>query len=122
REDELIDYDELARLADEHKPKMIIAGASAYSRVIDFARFREIADTVGAVFVVDMAHYSGLIAAGIYPNPCQHADIVISTTHKTLRAPRAGVIVAKEKFGGALDRAVCPDAQGGRPVQLLPAK
>src|SRR5438477_2200208 len=99
REDELIDYDELARLADEHKPKMIIAGASAYSRVIDFARFREIADAVGAVFVVDMAHYSGLIAASIYPNPCTHADIVTSTTHKTLREPRSGIIFAKEKFG-----------------------
>src|SRR5438067_5320936 len=103
REDELIDYDELARLADEHKPKMIIAGASAYSRVIDFARFREIADAVGAVFVVDMAHYSGLIAAGIYPNPCQHADIVTSTTHKTLRGPRSGLILAKAKHGAATD-------------------
>src|SRR5579875_3503090 len=79
REDELIDYEEVARLADEHKPKMIIAGASAYSRVIDFARFREIADAVGAVFLVDIAHYSGLAAAGIYPNPCEHADIVTST-------------------------------------------
>ena len=92
KEDELIDYDELARLADEHKPKMIIAGASAYSRVIDFARFREIADAVGAVFLVDMAHYSGLVAAGVYPNPCEHADIVTSTTHKTLRGP------ARESF------------------------
>jgi glycine hydroxymethyltransferase len=122
REDELIDYDELARLADEHKPKMIIAGASAYSRVIDFARFRAIADAVGAVFVVDMAHYSGLIAAGIYPNPCQHADIVTSTTHKTLRGPRSGIIFAKEKFGAAIDKAVFPGAQGGPLVHVIAAK
>jgi glycine hydroxymethyltransferase len=122
REDELIDYDELARLADEHKPKMIIAGASAYSRVIDFARFRAIADAVGAVFVVDMAHYSGLIAAGIYPNPCQHADIVTSTTHKTLRGPRSGIIFAKEKFGAAIDKAVFPGAQGGPLVHVVAAK
>ncbi|MGI8959345.1 MAG: serine hydroxymethyltransferase [Bryobacteraceae bacterium] len=122
RENELIDYDEVARLAEEHKPKMIIAGASAYSRVIDFARFREIADAVGAVFVVDMAHYSGLIAAGIYPNPCEHADIVTSTTHKTLRGPRSGIIFAKEKFGAAIDRAVFPGAQGGPLVHVIAAK
>lgn len=122
REDELIDYDELARLANEHRPKMIIAGASAYSRVIDFARFREIADAVGAVFVVDMAHYSGLIAAGIYPNPCEHADIVTSTTHKTLRGPRSGIIFAKEKFGPAIDKAVFPGAQGGPLVHVIAAK
>jgi glycine hydroxymethyltransferase len=122
RDDELIDYDEVARLADEHKPKMIIAGASAYSRVIDFARFREIADAVGAVFVVDMAHYSGLIAAGIYPNPCEHADIVTSTTHKTLRGPRSGIIFAKEKFGAAVDKAVFPGAQGGPLVHVIAAK
>jgi glycine hydroxymethyltransferase len=122
RDDELIDYEELARLADEHKPKMIIAGASAYSRVIDFARFRQIADAVGAVFLVDMAHYSGLIASGIYPNPCEHADIVTSTTHKTLRGPRAGVIFAKEKFGTAIDKAVFPGAQGGPLVHAIAAK
>jgi glycine hydroxymethyltransferase len=122
REDELIDYDELARLADEHKPKMIIAGASAYSRVIDFARFRSIADAVGAVFLVDMAHYSGLIAAGIYPNPCEHADIVTSTTHKTLRGPRSGIIFAKEKFGAAIDKAVFPGAQGGPLVHVIAGK
>jgi glycine hydroxymethyltransferase len=122
RDDELIDYEELARLADEHKPKMIIAGASAYSRVIDFARFRQIADAVGAAFLVDMAHYSGLIAAGIYPNPCEHADIVTSTTHKTLRGPRAGVIFAKEKFGAAIDKAVFPGAQGGPLVHVIAAK
>jgi glycine hydroxymethyltransferase len=122
REDELIDYDELARLAEEHKPKMIIAGASAYSRIIDFARFRQIADSVGAVFLVDMAHYSGLVAAGVYPNPCEHADIVTSTTHKTLRGPRAGIIMAKEKFGPAIDKAVFPGAQGGPLVHVIAAK
>ncbi|MDQ2710748.1 MAG: serine hydroxymethyltransferase [Acidobacteriota bacterium] len=122
RDDELIDYDDVERLAQEHKPKMIIAGASAYSRVIDFVRFRQIADAVGAVFVVDMAHYSGLIAAGVYPNPCEHADIVTSTTHKTLRGPRAGMILAKEKFGPAIDKAVFPGAQGGPLVHVIAAK
>ena len=122
RDDELIDYEELARLADEHKPKMIIAGASAYSRVIDFARFREIADAVGAIFLVDMAHYSGLIAGGVYPNPCEHADIVTSTTHKPLRGPRSGVILAKEKFGKEIDKAVFPGAQGGPLVHVIAAK
>src|SRR3954453_8039227 len=122
RDDELIDYEEVARLADQHRPKMIIAGASAYSRVIDFARFREIADSVGAVFLVDMAHYSGLVAAGVYPNPCEHADIVTSTTHKTLRGPRAGMILAREKFGKDIDRAVFPGAQGGPLVHVIAAK
>jgi glycine hydroxymethyltransferase len=123
REDtELIDYDQVAQLAEEHKPKLIVAGASAYSRVIDFARFRQIADSVGAVFMVDMAHYAGLIAAGLYPNPCDHADIVTSTTHKTLRGPRAGMILAKEKFGPAIDRAVFPSAQGGPLVHVIAAK
>jgi glycine hydroxymethyltransferase len=122
KEDELIDYDELARLAEEHKPKMIIAGASAYARVIDFARFREIADSVGAVFLVDMAHYSGLVAAGVYPNPCEHADIVTSTTHKTLRGPRSGIILAREKFGVAIDKSVFPGVQGGPLVHIIAAK
>lgn len=122
RDDELIDYDEVARLADQHRPKMIIAGASAYSRVIDFARFREIADSIGAVFLVDMAHYSGLIAAGVYPNPCEHADIVTSTTHKTLRGPRSGMILARERFGKDIDRAVFPGAQGGPLVHVIAAK
>ena len=89
KEDEQIDYDELARLAEEHKPKMIIAGGSAYPRTLQFPRFREIADRVGALFLVDMAHFSGLVAAGLHPNPCQYADIVTSTTHKTLRGPRS---------------------------------
>ncbi|MGH9651910.1 MAG: serine hydroxymethyltransferase, partial [Bryobacteraceae bacterium] len=122
REDEIIDYDALARLAEEHKPKLIMAGASAYSRWIDFARFRQVADAVGAVFVVDMAHYSGLIAAGLYPNPCEHADIVTSTTHKTLRGPRAGVIFCKEKFAADIDRAVFPGQQGGPLMHIVAAK
>ena len=122
RDDEYIDYQEVERLATEHKPKMIIAGASAYSRVIDFARFRRIADAVGAVFLVDMAHYSGLVAAGVYPNPCAHADIVTSTTHKTLRGPRSGIILAREKFGAAIDKAVFPGAQGGPLVHVIAAK
>ena len=122
REDELIDYDEVQRLATEHRPKLIVAGASAYSRVIDFARFRQIADSVGAVFLVDMAHYSGLIAAGVYPNPCEHADIVTSTTHKTLRGPRSGIILAREKYAQPIDKAVFPGAQGGPLVHIIAAK
>jgi glycine hydroxymethyltransferase len=122
KDDELLDYDEVARQAEEHKPKLIIAGASAYSRVIDFAKFRQIADSVGAVFLVDMAHYSGLIAGGAYPNPCLHADIVTSTTHKSLRGPRSGIILAKEKFGPAIDKAVFPGAQGGPLVHVIAAK
>jgi glycine hydroxymethyltransferase len=122
KDNELIDYDELARLAEEHQPKMIIAGASAYARVIDFARFREIADSVGAIFLVDMAHYSGLVAAGVYPNPCEHADIVTTTTHKTLRGPRSGLILAKEKFGAAIDKSVFPGTQGGPLVHVVAAK
>lgn len=122
REDELIDYEEVAQLAEQHRPKLIIAGASAYSRVIDFARFRQIADSVGAMFLVDMAHSSGLIAAGVYPNPCEHADIVTSTTHKTLRGPRSGMILAREKFGPAIDKAVFPGAQGGPLVHVIAGK
>ena len=122
KDDELIDYDELARLAEEHKPRMIVAGASAYGRIIDFARFREIADAVGAIFLVDMAHISGLVAAGLHPNPCQHADIVTSTTHKTLRGPRAGMILAKEKYGAAIDKVVFPGLQGGPLVHIIAAK
>ena len=121
-EDELIDYEEVEKLARQHKPKMIVAGASAYSRVIDFARFRQVADSVGAVFLVDIAHYSGLVAAGLYPNPCEHADIVTSTTHKTLRGPRSGMILCKEKFASAIDRAVFPGAQGGPLVHVVAAK
>jgi glycine hydroxymethyltransferase len=122
KDDERIDYDELERLAEEHKPKMVLAGASAYPRVLDFARFREIADRVGAVFVVDMAHISGLVAAGLHPNPCQWADIVTTTTHKTLRGPRAGLILSKEKFAAAIDKAVFPGFQGGPLVHIIAAK
>ena len=122
QEDEIIDYEELARLATEHKPKMIIAGASAYPRIIDFAKFREVADSVGALFLVDMAHFSGLVAAGLYPNPCDFADIVTSTTHKTLRGPRSGMILAKEKFGPAIDKTVFPGFQGGPLVHVIAGK
>jgi glycine hydroxymethyltransferase len=122
RDDERIDYEELARLADEHKPKMIIAGGSAYPRTLDFPRFRAIADSVGAILLVDMAHFSGLVAAGLHPNPCQWADIVTSTTHKTLRGPRSGIILAKEKYGAAIDRSVFPGTQGGPLVHIIAAK
>jgi glycine hydroxymethyltransferase len=122
KEDERIDYDEVQRLAEEHKPKMIITGASAYPRIIDFARFRQIADSVGALFLVDMAHISGLVAAGLHPNPCEFADIVTSTTHKTLRGPRAGIILAKEKFAKDIDKTVFPGTQGGPLVHVVAAK
>ena len=112
----------LARLAEEHKPKMIIAGGSAYPRIWDFARFREIADSVGAMFLVDMAHFSGLVAAGLHPNPCEYADIVTSTTHKTLRGPRSGMILAKEKYAAAIDKSVFPGTQGGPLVHVIAAK
>ncbi len=119
---ETIDYDEVQRLATEHRPKLIVAGASAYSRIIDFALFRQIADSVGALFMVDMAHISGLVAAGVHPSPCPHADIVTTTTHKTLRGPRAGLILAKEKFGPAIDKTVFPGMQGGPLVHVIAAK
>jgi glycine hydroxymethyltransferase len=122
KDDERIDYDELARLAEENKPKMIIAGGSAYPRIIDFARFRQIADSVGAIFLVDMAHFSGLVAAGVHPNPCDYADIVTSTTHKTLRGPRSGLILAKEKYGKAIDQNVFPGTQGGPLMHVIAAK
>jgi glycine hydroxymethyltransferase len=101
---------------------LIVAGASAYPRIIDFARFRQIADLVGAVFLVDMAHISGLVAAGVHPNPCEHADIVTTTTHKTLRGPRAGMILAREKYGKEIDKNVFPGTQGGPLVHVLAAK
>jgi glycine hydroxymethyltransferase len=122
KDDERIDYDEVARLADENRPKMIIAGGSAYPRIIDFARFRQIADSVGAIFLVDMAHFSGLVAAGVHPNPCDYADIVTSTTHKTLRGPRSGLILAKEKYGKAIDQNVFPGAQGGPLMHVIAGK
>jgi glycine hydroxymethyltransferase len=122
RENEQIDYDELAKLAAEHKPKMIIAGGSAYPRIIDFRRFREIADSVGAIFLVDMAHFSGLVAAGVHPNPCEYADIVTSTTHKTLRGPRSGVILCRAQYAQAVDKSVFPGMQGGPLVHIVAAK
>jgi glycine hydroxymethyltransferase len=120
--DERIDYEEVARIAREARPKMIMAGASAYPRTLDFARFRQIADEVGAVFVVDMAHISGLVAAGLHPNPCQYADIVTTTTHKTLRGPRAGLILCREKYAAAIDKTVFPGMQGGPLVHVVAAK
>ena len=122
REDEIIDYEELARLAEEHKPNMIIAGGSAYPRIIDFKRFREIADSVNALFLVDMAHFSGLVAAGVYPNPCEYADIVTSTTHKTLRGPRSGMILSRAQYAAAIDKQVFPGTQGGPLVHVMAAK
>jgi glycine hydroxymethyltransferase len=122
REDEVIDYDELRTLAREHRPKLIIAGGSAYPRILDFPCFREIADEVEAVLLVDMAHFSGLVAAGLHPNPCEWADIVTSTTHKTLRGPRAGLILCREKYAAAVDKLVFPGMQGGPLVHVVAAK
>jgi len=122
RDDERIDYDELAKLAQEHKPKMVIAGGSAYPRIIDFKKFRDVADSVGALFLVDMAHFSGLVAAGLYPNPCEYADIVTSTTHKTLRGPRSGMILCRSQYAAAVDKVVFPGIQGGPLVHVVAAK
>lgn len=122
REDEQIDYDEVQRLADENRPKMIIAGGSAYPRTLDFPRFRQIADSVGALFLVDMAHIAGLVAAGVHPNPCEYADIVTSTTHKTLRGPRSGIIFSRQQYAAAIDKTVFPGTQGGPLVHVLAAK
>ena len=113
-DDQLIDYDAVARLADEHKPKVIIAGGSGYSRIIDFARFREIADSVGAVLMVDMAHFAGLVAGGVYPNPVDHAHVVTSTTHKTLRGPRGGLVLTNDSdLAKKIRSALFPGLQGG---------
>jgi len=119
---EQIDYDELERLAVEHKPKMILMGASAYPRVIDFPAGRKIADKVGALLMVDMAHFAGLVAAGVHPNPVPYSDVVTTTTHKTLRGPRAGLILSKEKFGKAIDQTVFPGIQGGPLQHIIAAK
>lgn len=120
--DERIDYDELEKLALEHKPKMILLGASAYPRVIDFKRGREIADKVGALLMVDMAHFAGLVAAGFHPTPVPYADIVTTTTHKTLRGPRGGLILCREKYAKAIDSAVFPGSQGGPLMHIIAAK
>ena len=121
-ENEEIDYEEMERLAHQHKPKLIIAGASAYSLQIDFERFAEVAKAVGAIFMVDMAHYAGLIAAGFYPNPVPHADVVTSTTHKTLRGPRGGLILMKAQHEKALNSAIFPGLQGGPLMHVIAAK
>ena len=117
-----IDYDEVRRLALEHKPKLILAGASAYPRVIYFARFREIADEVGAYLMVDMAHIAGLVAAGLHPNPCEYADVVTTTTHKTLRGPRGGLILCREQYAKQIDKAIFPGIQGGPLMHIIAAK
>jgi glycine hydroxymethyltransferase len=122
RETETIDYDELERLAKEHKPKMIVTGASAYPRTLDFARFREIADEVGALFMVDIAHIAGLVAAGIHPSPIPYADYVTTTTHKTLRGPRGGMVMCKQQYAEDLDRMVMPGIQGGPLMHVIAAK
>ena len=122
REDERIDYDELERLAHEHSPKMIMVGASAYPRAIDFARISAVAKAVGAPMVVDMAHIAGLVAGGVHPSPVPHADFVTSTTHKTLRGPRAGLILCRERYAKDLDRAVFPGVQGGPLMHVIAAK
>ena len=123
RETERIDYDALERLAKENKPKMIIAGASAYARIIDFERIEAISKAVGAIFMVDMAHIAGLVAAGQHPNPVPHADVVTSTTHKTLRGPRGGIILSRDaEMGKKIDKAVFPGIQGGPLMHVIAAK
>ncbi len=122
RETEYIDYDEVERLAHEHKPKVIVAGYTAYPRTIDFQRFRQIADAVGATLMVDMAHISGLVAAGAHPSPLPYAQVVTSTTHKTLRGPRGAFILSTEELGRYIDRAVFPQTQGGPLMHIIAAK
>lgn len=118
----LIDYDKMREIALECKPKLIVAGASAYSRTIDFARFRAVADEVGAILMVDMAHIAGLVAAGLHPNPVEYADVVTTTTHKTLRGPRGGLILCKEKYAKQIDKAIFPGTQGGPLMHIIAAK
>ena len=122
KETEMLDYDEIERLAKEHKPKMIVAGASAYSRTIDFKKFREICDSVGAYLFVDMAHIAGLVAAGLHPNPVEYAEFVTTTTHKTLRGPRGGMILCKEKFAKKIASRIFPGIQGGPLMHVIAAK
>ena len=121
-ETETIDYAELERLAEEHKPKIIVGGASAYPRIIDFERMAEIAHKVGALLMIDMAHVAGLVAAGLHPSPVPYADIVTTTTHKTLRGPRGGLILCKEKYAKAIDKAIFPGTQGGPLMHVIAAK
>jgi glycine hydroxymethyltransferase len=122
KDTETIDYDQVAELALSEHPKLIVAGASAYPRIIDFPRFREIADSVGALLMVDMAHIAGLVAAGVHPSPVPYADFVTTTTHKTLRGPRGGIILYKEKYGKQLNSAVFPGSQGGPLEHVIAAK
>lgn len=122
KDTETIDYDELERLALEHKPRLILAGASAYPRVIDFARFAEIAKKTGAIFMVDMAHIAGLVAAGLHPSPVPHADFVTTTTHKTLRGPRGGAVLCKTQYAKDLDKTTFPGIQGGPLMHIIAAK
>ena len=122
KETETIDYDELERVAERERPKLIIGGGSAYPRIIDFARMRQIADKVGAMYLVDMAHFAGLVAGGVHPSPVPHAHIVTSTTHKTLRGPRAGMILSKAEHAAAIDKVVFPGIQGGPLVHIIAAK
>ncbi len=122
RETETIDYDELEQIAERERPKLIIGGGSAYARIIDFARMRQIADKVGALYLVDMAHFAGLVAGGVHPSPVPHAHVVTSTTHKTLRGPRAGMILSKTEFAAAIDKVVFPGIQGGPLVHIIAAK
>ena len=122
KEDELIDYDEMEKLAEEHKPRMIVCGASAYSRIIDFKRIREICDKSGSLMMADIAHIAGLVVTGNHPSPVPYADFVTTTTHKTLRGPRAGLVLCKEKYAKDLDRAVFPGVQGGPLVHIIAAK
>ena len=122
KETETIDYDELEKLAEKEHPKLIVGGGSAYPRIIDFARMRKIADKVGALYLVDMAHFAGLVAGGAHPSPVPHAHIVTSTTHKTLRGPRSGMILSKQEFAAAIDKTVFPGMQGGPLVHIMAAK
>jgi glycine hydroxymethyltransferase len=122
KETETIDYDDLEKIAEKERPKMIIGGGSAYARIIDFARMRQIADKVGALYLVDMAHFAGLVAGGAHPSPVPHAHIVTSTTHKTLRGPRAGMILSKQEFAAPIDKVVFPGMQGGPLVHIMAAK
>jgi len=122
KDDELIDYDEMERLAEEHKPRMIICGASAYSRIIDFKRIREICDRSGSLMMADIAHIAGLVVTGLHPSPVPYADFVTTTTHKTLRGPRAGLVLCKEQYAKDLDRALFPGVQGGPLVHIIAAK
>jgi glycine hydroxymethyltransferase len=122
RESETIDYNDLEKLAQKERPKLIVGGGSAYPRIIDFARMRQIADKVGALYLVDMAHFAGLVAGGVHPSPLPHAHIVTTTTHQTLRGPRAGMILSKQEFAAAIDKVVFPGMQGGPLVHIIAAK